>query len=177
MTSGPRAAAALFALWLSACGPVEPPSPDGGDGGLLGSLVLVTTDGDGGVAPMAGDVFAIPGSQGGFHVDLGYQLTGPFVGELTFDHRVVRAADEKLVSLGTRTFDLGLVQQGAWRTMSPVNVFMCPTPVGVDIIGRELVFTVRVKDGAGRLLSLGTARATFRCGDAAGAFCESICKG
>lgn len=173
-----RRAGLLAALGLVACGPPEP-MPDGGvvDAGPEQVMTLGTTSADGGFVALGGlDVEAIPGSQGGFHVNLLYTLPAGGSGSLTFDHRVVRAGDDKLVSLGTRSFDVG--GRGApWTNPTPVTVFMCPTPVGVDIVGKELLFSVKAKDAAGTIVGAGSARATFRCGPAGGSFCESICKG
>lgn len=172
-----RAGLLVGALGLVACGPPGP-APDGGtDAGPEQELALGTTSVDGGFVALNGlDVEAIPGSQGGFHVNLLYTLPAGGAGPLTFDHRVVRTSDQKLVSLGTRTFDLS-APGVAWTNATPVTVFMCPTPVGVDIIGRELTFSVKAKDASGNPIGAGSARATFRCGPAGGTFCESICKG
>ncbi|MBL8918770.1 MAG: hypothetical protein JNJ54_07935 [Myxococcaceae bacterium] len=172
-----RRAAVLLAVVFAACGPPGP-TPDGGvDAGPEQELTLGTTGPDGGFVALGGlEVDAIPGSQGGFHVNLLYTLPAGGVGTLTFDHRVVRTSDQKLVSLGTRTYDLP-ASGVAWTTSTPVTVFMCPTPVGVDIIGKELLFSVKAKDAAGNPVGAGSARATFRCGSAGGTFCESICKG
>lgn len=171
-----RLAPLALVLGLVACGPPGP-GPDGGvDAGEAAALELGTTSADGGFVALLGDVDAIPGSQGGYHVNLLYTLPTGGRGEVTFEHRVVRASDERLVSTGVRTFDLGPAA-ASWTSPAPVTVFMCPTPVGVDIIGKELLFSVKAKDAAGRVLASGSGRATFRCGPAAGAYCESICKG
>jgi len=165
-----------LALFLS-CGPPNP-SPDGGtDGGVVGVVEFGTTDMNGDYTPLTGDAFATPGAQGGFHVNTFFRLPAGGQGQLTFDYRVVRASDDKLVSLGTRNFDLGLFPVSTWTNASPVTVFMCPTPVGVDIIGKELLFTVKAKNAAGQVLAEGSARAVFRCGTNAGTYCENICKG
>lgn len=167
-------------LLVAACGPPNP-NPDGGtlpDGGeLVAALELGTTDSSGGFVLLTGDVNATPGSQGGFHINVLYKLPEGGVGTVTFEHRVVRAADDKLVSLGSREWDLGLFKVNSWSSPNPVNVFICPTPVGIDVIGKELLFTVKAKDSTGKTLASGTARATFRCGPNGGAFCDSICKG
>lgn len=170
----------MTVVTMAACGPPNP-NPDGGvlpDGGeVVAPLELSTTDQNGGSVPLTSDAFATPGSQGGFHVNVFYKLPEGGVGEVTFEHRVVRASDDKLVSTGSRQWDLGLFRVSSWESPAPVNVFMCPTPVGVDVIDRELLFTVKAKDAMGRVLAAGTARATFRCGPNAGTYCTNICKG
>jgi hypothetical protein len=169
----------VVASLVVACGP-PPPGADGGvDGGdvVAGPLELRTTNEQDQQVPLSGDVFAHPGSQGGYHVNGLYSLPEGGSGQLTFEHRVVRASDEKLVSVGSRVFDLGAARVSTWSTPAPVTIFICPTPVGVDVVGQELVFTVKAKDQAGRVVASGTARATFRCGAMAGTYCEMICKG
>lgn len=170
----------LLLLGLAGCDPIDP-RPDGGvlpDGGEAGGpMELGTTDSAGAFTALGGDIDAIPGSQGGFHLDLLYRLPQGGQGPVTFEHRVVRARDNTLVSRGTRQWDLGLFLVAPWTSPTAVNVFMCPTPVGVDVIGEELFFTVKARDAKGRLLAEGTGRATFRCGANATAWCRDICKG
>jgi hypothetical protein len=171
----------VAALSCLRCGP-PPPPPDGGvsDGGdpvIEGPVELGTTDDAGTFVALSGPVDGIPGSQGGFHVNLLYRLPRGAVGSITVDHQVRRVRDERLVSRGTRMWDVGLTRVPTWETPSAVTVFMCPTPVGVDIIGEALRFTVTAKDAAGQPFATGSATATFRCGTSAGAFCASICKG
>lgn len=166
------------ALVCAACGPL-PPAPDGGvDAGLdAGAIELGTTGADGGFVPLEGPVDGIPGSQGGFHVNVLYRLPEGGSGQLTFEHQVRRIRDERLVSRGSRLYDLGQLRSAPWETADPVTVFMCPTPIGVDIIGEALRFSVTAKDAQGRVVGAGSSVATFRCGSASGAFCEAICKG
>lgn len=165
------------ALGVWGCGPPGPSIDGGVDAGAEQVMTLSTTLADGGVVALDGlDVEAIPGSQGGFHVSLLYTLPAGASGTITFDHRVVRVGDDKLVSLGTRVFDLS-TPGAAWTTPGAITVFMCPTPVGVDIVGKALLFSVKAKDAAGTIVGAGSARATFRCGPGSGSFCESICKG
>lgn len=174
------AGCALVVLLAAACGPPTP-SPDGGtlpDGGaVLGQVELGTTNDQGAYVALTGDAFATPGAQGGFHVNTFFRLPAGGQGSITFDYRVVRASDDKLVSLGSRQFDLGLFKVDSWTNMTPVTIFMCPTPVGIDIIDRELVFMVKAKNADGQVLAEGSARAVFRCGPNAGTYCTNICKG
>jgi hypothetical protein len=170
------AAGLFFAAVLVGCSPA--PNPDAGtDGGPLETIELGTTDGQGAYVALQGDAFAEPGAQGGYHINTFFRLPAGGQGRVTFDYRVVRSSDDKLVSLGTRSFDLGLFKVASWTNPAPVTVFMCPTPVGVDIIGQELTLTVKSRDEAGRSLGEGRATAVFRCGPNAGTYCVSICKG
>jgi hypothetical protein len=169
---------AALSCWR--CGPPPPPPPPDAsvpDAGIEGVIELGTTNDMGAFIALDGPIDGIPGSQGGFHVNVLYRLPEGAVGSITFEHQVRRVRDERLVSRGSRVFDVGLVRVPSWESPAPVTVFMCPTPVGVDIIGEPLKFSITAKDADGRVFAAGTGTATFRCGPSAGAFCVSICKG
>lgn len=170
----------LLGLLLCAC-PGPPPTSDGGtDGGSgpLAPIELGTTDSSGNFVALTGEAFATPGAQGGFHVNTFFRLPEGGVGDVYFHYRVVRARDDKLVSTGSRKFNLGLFRVSTWTNPEPVTVFMCPTPVGIDIIGEELVFTVWASTVVEtERLAEGTAKVIFRCGPSGGSYCDSICKG
>jgi hypothetical protein len=140
-------------------------------------LDIGTTDESEHFTALEGAVEGIPGSQGGFHVNVVYQLPEGGIGLITVEHRVRRAKDGRLVSQGSRQFDLGLHRVTPWRADAPIPVFMCPTPVGVSILDELLVFTATVKDNTSQIIAAGSATAVFRCGTAGTSFCESICKG
>lgn len=162
---------------LCACGGVVEPPDAGVDAGTPlwpeGALEVGGEGPDGGFITLPSMVEAQPGSQGGYHVPLMYRVTGHAMAGVTFEHRVTRAGDGRLVSKGSRSWD---VEPGSsWTTSRPTIVFLCPTPIGVSIVAEPLSFQVTaLKDG----LLLGTAAAagTFGCppGDA---FCETICSG
>ena len=168
----------LFVLLASACGHSD--KPDGGsDGGAQwaeGTLELGNVAPDGGFQKMPVEVEATPGAQGGFHIPVMYRVNGEALPGVLFEHRIERTRDATLVSKGTRTYDVGPVaSQESWTTPGAVIIFICPTPVGVNVVGESLTFEVTAtKDG--NLLGKATASAVFRCapGDS---FCESICKG
>ena len=168
----------LILLALVGCGSVD--KPDGGtDGAVLwpeGTLELGGVGADGGFAPMAAEVEATPGAQGGFHVPVMYRVTGQALPGVLFEHRIQRTGDATLVSKGTRTYDVTPVASGqSWTTTSAVIIFLCPTPVGVNVVGESLTFEVTATKG-GELLGKASASAVFRC-TAGDTFCESICKG
>jgi hypothetical protein len=166
-------------LVLTGCaGPIDP--PDGGsDGGALwpeGTLELGAEGPDGGFVAMPAEVEATPGAQGGFHVPVVYRVTGKALPGVLFEHRIRRTRDNTLVSKGTRTWDVSPVGAGqSWTTAGAVIIFLCPTPVGVNVVGESLTFEVTATKG-GELLGTAGASAQFRC-PAGDAFCESICKG
>lgn len=164
------------ALALPGCG-----AGGAGDGGLDGgapawpdgTLTLGGEGADGGFVTLTGQVEGAPGSQGGYHVPLRYQVSGAAAPGVVFQHRVTRAVDGALVSKGERTWDVG--PASPWTSERPTIVFLCPTPVGVNVVAEPLVFVVTAtRDG--QLLGAARATATFGCppGDA---FCERICSG
>lgn len=171
-----RRALELFAaLTLSAC--VGGGASDGGLDASVpswtdGTLSLGGRDVDGGFTTLPAESTGEPGSQGGYHVSVMYRVTGESLASVLFEHRVTRTRDGTLVSKGSRTFD---VLGDPWTTERGVIVFLCPTPVGVDILGEELTFQVTASKG-GSLLGTSSATTVFRCtqGDA---FCASICRG
>lgn len=164
---------------LAGCGAID--RPDGGtDGGALwpeGALKLGAEEPDGGgFIAMPAESLATPGAQGGFHVPVMYRVNGRSLPGVVFEHRVTRSRDGTLVSKGTRTLDVGPVSVGAsWTTPSAVIIFLCPTPVGVSVVGEDLSFEVTAKKD-GELLGKAGASTVFRC-PPGNAFCDSICRG
>ncbi len=162
----------LTLVALCACG--GGPRPDGGVGQWPeGALELGAEAPDGGFVAMPARVEATPGAQGGYHVPVMYRVTGEAPAVVSFEHRVTRVVDGALVSKGSRTWDAGLADP--WTTDRATIVFLCPTPVGLNILGEPLRFQVTAtRDGT----LLGTAQATTSLGCPAGdAFCERICGG
>ena len=160
---------------LVGCG-VGPIDPDGGtDGGALwpqGTLELGGEDA-GVFTVFPAELQAIPGAQGGFHVGVMYRVTGKALAGVKFEHRVTRVRDGVLVSKGTRLLD---VEPGvSWTTADPITIFICPTPVGVNVLNEELRFEVKALKNDG-LLNEASANTTFRC-PAGDTFCTSICAG
>lgn len=168
-------------LFLAACGELKG-GPDGGrDGGdplwAEGALELGAESPDGGALfPLPAEVQATPGAQGGFHVPMLYRVTAPAMPGVLFEHRVTRGRDGALVSKGSRTMNLDPVAAGeSWTSPGAIIIFICPTPVGVNVVGEELNFEVTATK-AGELLGKASGRSTFRCAPTDG-FCASICSG
>ncbi len=170
----------LLPIFVSLVGCVAIELPDGGiDGGAVlwpeGTLELGGDDA-GAFTTFPAEVQAIPGAQGGFHVGVMYRITGQALAGVKFEHRVTRVRDGVLVSKGTRILDVNPVAAGAsWTTEDPITVFICPTPVGVNVLGEALRFEVKaLKNDA--VLSEASATTTLRC-PAGDGFCASICAG
>lgn len=170
---------AVLLLLLAACGePIE--EPDGGsDGGVVwaeGTLELGGESADGGYLPLPSESFATPGAQGGYHVAVLYKVTGQALEKVLFEHRVTRVRDGVLVSKGPRTLDVTPVAAGAsWITPGAVIIFICPTPVGVNVVDEELNFEVTATKN-GEVLGKAAARSVLRCA-ATDSYCASICSG
>lgn len=174
----------VSALVLSAC-PERPPPEEEVDSGISGdplwadgSMELGTQLSDlvPTFEPMPASMELHPGAQGGFHVPVMYRITGHTQAGATFEHRVRRSRDGVLVSRGTRFFDIA-ADGGSWTSEEPITIFMCPTPVGVNVAGEELTFEITVIRGNGVLLTRTTAKTRLLCPASNQAFCESICKG
>ena len=168
----------LVALLFSACAGID--GPDAGtDAGVViwpaGTLEL-GAEASGAFSTFPAQVQATPGAQGGYHVAVMYRVTGKALPGVLFEHRVTRARDGTLVSKGNRTMSVDPVAAGqSWVSPGAVIIFICPTPVGVSVLGEELNFEITASKG-GEILGKVSARAGFGCpsGDS---FCASICSG
>lgn len=169
-------------LFLAACGGTQGGPDAGRDGGAPlwaeGTFELGLEAADGGANfPLPAEVQATPGAQGGFHVPVLYRVTAPAEPNVMFEHRVTRSRDGVLVSKGTRTMNVDAVAAAQrWTSPGAVIIFICPTPVGVNVVGEALNFEVTATTKAGELLGKASARATFTCAPT-DAFCASICSG
>ncbi len=164
---------ALLSLLVIGCpGPVKPPGMTAWDAGSL-QLGVALSDTDPKFVAMPLEVQLHSGAQGGFHVPAMFQVTGQHEDAAVFEHFVRRARDSALVSRGTRTLD---VSGNPWVTSQPIPIFMCPPPVGIDIIGEDLTFEVSVTSASGAVLSRETAKTRVKCPSTA-SYCASICKG
>lgn len=165
----------ILALLSSACRIVG--GQDGGTGNPDGGKLVFdvgTADLDSfAYMPMTAQVVGQSGAQGGFHVYLMYRLAEGGAGSITFSHQARLASNGTLVSRGSRTFDLG-GPQSSWTSPEPVRVFMCPTPLGVDIVGQALTIEVTATDDSGAELGVSKVQTTFTCSSE---YCESTCKG
>ncbi len=164
--------ASTVALGAAGCGSGNLPQGPG-------TLTLGTAALDGsGFLPLEGDQTLVPGSQGGFHIWLKYRVTGMGEGRVQVKRTVRRVSDNRLLLTASGTEDLGAETSGYWETPKALPSFMCPSPLGVNVIGEAAVFDVEILDDAGRELGHATAEATALCPtDAQAAFCRQICAG
>lgn len=167
---------AWLTLVLAACGTRMVPD----DAGVITDAPLwadgtmtIGSELDGGYVPMPAEVELHPGAQGGFHVPVRYEIVGKTEPDVIFEHQVRRARDGVLVSRGSRTSD---VTGPIWDS-DLVVVFMCPTPLGVNVEGEEVNFVVNVKRASGALLTTSSTKTVLKCPADNQSFCQSICKG
>jgi hypothetical protein len=169
----------LIILALPLCGCPHGGGQDGGSGNPDGGALhfdIGTADVANNLAysAMTPQVAGQSGAQGGFHVYLMYRLPEGGVGSITFNHQARLASNGTLVSRGSRTYDLGSAPLSNWTSPDPVRVFMCPTPVGVNIVGQALTLEVTATDDSGAQLGVSNTQTTFTCSSS---YCESTCKG
>jgi hypothetical protein len=134
--------------------------------------------GGSGFQAMPLDATLVPGAQGGFHVWLGYRIQGAPPGTVTASHVVRRERDGKLLSRGERRLELGPgAADGWWQSDAATPAFLCPTPLGVSVIGETATFEVKLRAG-GVDLATDSATARLLCPqDAQADFCTRICQG
>lgn len=139
-----------------------------------GALQLgVRSDGGSDFQVLPAEVSLVPGAQGGYHVEVRYQVSGEPTNAVLFTHRAHLTDTGALVSKGTRQFDV-LPTGGAWLS-EPFPIFMCPTPVGVTVTNQNVTIEVTATSADGGLLGTTSGTTKLRCG--AGQYCETICKG
>jgi len=130
-----------------------------------------------------GDVELEPGSQGGFHIPIQLEVDAEaraFLGERSRHERLARrVVDDRLVSAPI-AFDVvwQAGAEGRFELTAPVFVFLCPTPIGVEVADRAL--QIRVSLGDPEVVSplVATTTVTARCPQTnQREFCEQICRG
>lgn len=166
----------LVALLVAGCGGGGMMPPPGNGMVVLGTATA--TDGSGYVA-LGGDQTLVPGAQGGFHVWLKYRAAGMAPEKVHVHRETHRVSDDALVLLADGTQDVGAAaDDGWWELPMALPSFMCPTPIGINVIDERIVFEVTLTTLDGAPLAKSTAEATVHCpaGDQA-AFCAKICSG
>lgn len=170
-----RTGLSVLAAWAIGCGGEVPlASIEIGTGALDGSAGFQSfTDG--------ADLTLAPGSQGGFHVFVNFRVGAELadaMGEIpVVTRRARRVSDGVLVSRNTRRVSFRASDGGA-ETEASLPLFLCPTPIGVEV-GDELIrLEVEVATPDGEILGTGEATFVPRCpADAQAAFCANICFG
>jgi hypothetical protein len=160
---------------LVGCGGAKQPPPPGD-----AMLTLGTAASDGtGFLELGGDATLVPGAQGGFHIWIKYRIAGMAPETIKVHRESRRVSDNALVLLTDGSVDVGDAgSDGWWELPTAQPSFMCPTPIGINVIDQRIEFDVTMTTEAGAPLAKATAEATVHCpdGDQA-AFCANICSG
>jgi len=156
------------------CGGVQPPP-------TTARLELGTVASDGtGFLPLTGDQPLISGAQGGFHVWLKYRVIGMAAETVTVHREARRVMDHRLVLTTDGVQDVGAPDaNGAWELPQALPSFMCPSPIGVQVMDEAILFDVEMKLEDGNTIKA-NAEATPHCppvGDPQHDFCIRICAG
>ncbi|MEL7239460.1 MAG: hypothetical protein AAGK78_11410 [Planctomycetota bacterium] len=177
-------AAIVLMAAIVACGDesTPPPPPPGLFSVTLGSAADPVR-GTGGFATID-NLAALPlrpGSQGGLHVYINLRLSERAVdaiGERPLIYREARRiSDGRLVSrLEHRTQLVESSTTGAFDTERSISLFLCPTPVGVDVADEPLELTVEVRTDYGEALAAqGQIQFVPYCLDEGRTFCRDLC--
>jgi hypothetical protein len=183
LAKGERVRWIAFAL-LAACGGTHfvpdggaPPSPDlAPPPGPMSSAVLVLggvdansqwvdlTDGQ--------DVTLVEGAQGGFHVWMKWRVSDMTGGTVTMQRTARRAEDGQLVLRTSGSVMVGAQQP--YESPDPMPMFMCPSPIGLSVIDRPIIFRVELEGFVAKEITL-----VPHCPSDPNqnAFCMKICTG
>lgn len=179
-------------LALAACGGGgDDPGVDGGprDGRALprvpgvAQIGGVDERGDFTPLPPAANLELEAGSQGGFHVPIQVRIDAEAraaLGASSFHIREARRTRDDRLTSGPIAFDLRWVEaEDGWFQMDePLFMFLCPTPIGVEVADEELRLAVTVGDPDEVTPLVDSATITARCPAGAQArFCDEICRG
>ena len=161
--------AAVAALALG-CGAVAP---------TPASVTVQSAAADGMTSePLTGSSTLTAGAQGGFHVWVSLRLKGVKPGPVRVKHTIRRAQDGVLFSTAERTLEVGpAAADGTWEALPAWPAFMCPSPVGLNVIGVPTVIKLEVTTMDGAPIASGASNTTFACPAAQSDFCVRICSG
>jgi hypothetical protein len=160
----------VAAIWLTGCtGNVQKPPPQP-------LLELGDVNGD----PYADgqDVTLVAGAQGGFHIWLDWHVFGMPSEQLVLERTAHRVSDDQLVLRTSTTLELDAPDENGWSwAPMPVPMFMCPAPVGLNILDEPIELELRfsARDGTG--LTSQSVTVVPHCPDEARDFCQRICSG
>src|SRR5579863_3278503 len=161
-----------LAIVVGGCGGAMPAS------GVTLDVGTAQLDGTG-FLPLAGNQTLVAGAQGGFHVWVTYRIKGMKATTLDVHRTTHRKSDDALVLLTDGTIDVGAPgPDGWWQLDKALPNFICPTPIGIDVIGQDLIFEVEPHDDSGKMIASSSAEATVECpGGSDASLCASICSG
>lgn len=120
-----------------------------------------------------------PGAQGGFHIWLHYRVQGA-AGPVVVKRSAVRVtrSGARDPVLNAQPSQMTFLAGEVFQTEYPIPSFMCPTPLGVNVIDELIELRLRLETPAGVFLGERLARVVARCppeGDPQRAYCQMIC--
>lgn len=128
--------------------------------------------------PLASESTLVSGAQGGFHVWLTVRLTGAPTGPMRVKHTIRRQSDGTLFSTGERTLEVAEAgADGAWESLPAWPAFLCPSPLGINVLNEPAVIRLELSSKAGAMLGSAEVNSHFVCPADQQAFCERICRG
>ncbi len=143
------------------------------------ALALGAPTASGGFAPFSAgqDVTLVEGAQGGFHVWMKYRVRGMSAQPTELERTAERASDGVIVLRTMSVADVGAPAADGWfESPDALPMFMCPTPIGISVIDRPMVFELRFLDGD-RVVAEQSIELVPRCPDAERDLCLRICTG
>jgi hypothetical protein len=158
---------------------VAPGCGSGGTGATPMTALVQTAGADGtGRLEIGSESTLVAGAQGGFHLWLSLRLTHAALGDVKVKHTIRKESDGTLFSTAERTLTVTAPGPGGYWESDPAwPGFLCPSPIGIDILGVPTVVKLEISDTEGKLLGTTEAKTKFACPDSQKSFCESICKG
>jgi hypothetical protein len=123
------------------------------------------------------EVDLVPGAQGGFHVWVNVSLHG-VAGPITIEREARREADGELVlrALAQRIDVPEDAMVDWWDNPNAAPAFMCPTPIGLSVIGEPIRINVTIRGTDDEVLAEESMVVIPRC-NLQPEFCQSICSG
>ncbi len=123
------------------------------------------------------EVDLVPGAQGGFHVWVNVSLQG-VAGPVTVEREARREADGELVlrALEQRIEVPQDAMEDWWESPHAAPAFMCPTPIGLSVIGEPIRIDVKIRGVDDEVLAEESMVVIPRC-NLQPEFCQSICSG
>lgn len=157
-------------LLLTGCtGNVQKPPPE---------AVLVLGDQNGDPYADGQDVTLVAGAQGGFHIWLDYHVTGMPPGQVVLERTAHRLSDDQIVLRSSTSLELAQPDDQGWVwAPMPLPMFMCPAPVGLNIIDEPIELRLRFTTRDGTELATQSSTVVPHCPDEARDFCQRICSG
>jgi hypothetical protein len=120
------------------------------------------------------EVTLVEGAQGGFHVWLKYRVYQMGSGPQHLERTAQRAEDGQLVLRTNGSIMVGPNGPGQpWEAPDPLPMFMCPSPIGLSVIDRPIVFRLDFTDWVAKEITLVPHCPTDTSKD----FCQRICTG